>query len=79
MSVVNWVKPKAAAKHELLFSESSKESSLLNKSSHCAAALALTKFTIALLCYLSQTYLFNKPTSEASLLNIKVRLKHNKV
>jgi hypothetical protein len=49
---------------------------LLNKSSCLARALGVTKFLIVtdildhtLLCYLSQTYMFNKPTSESGLMN----------
>jgi hypothetical protein len=49
--------------HELLFNELESAASLLNKSSHLAAALHVTKFIAiivmyfshTLLCYLSQT------------------------
>ncbi len=52
--------------------------SLLNKSSSLAAALGVAKFITnisfyeyghTLLCYLSLTYMLNKPTSKACLLN----------
>ncbi len=45
VKVMNLVKPKAGAKHELLFDKPA-EASLLNKSSHLAPALDVMKFTI---------------------------------
>ncbi len=44
MTVVNLVTPKAAAKHELLFNKLVSEVGLLNKSSHFAPTLGVTKF-----------------------------------
>jgi hypothetical protein len=38
------------------------EAGLLNKSLHLAPALGVTKFGHTLLCYLSRTWIFNKPT-----------------
>jgi hypothetical protein len=40
---INLVAPKAGAKHELLFNKLASEAGLLNKSSHLAAALGVTK------------------------------------
>jgi hypothetical protein len=44
MAVTNFVTPKAAAKHDLLFNKSASESGLLIKSYRIAAALGVTKF-----------------------------------
>ncbi len=78
--VINLVIPKAGAKHELLFNKS--EAILLNSTSCLAPALGVIKFMIVkemifghtLLCYISPTKIFNKPTSdsEVSLLNSEV-------
>ncbi len=54
------------------------EAGLLNKSSNLAPALGLTKFVIhidiilgrTLLCYLSRTWMSNKPASERCLSSI---------
>jgi len=43
-SVLNLVTPKAAAKRELFFNKQASEVGLLNKSTHLAAALGMTKF-----------------------------------
>jgi hypothetical protein len=44
MTAVNLITPKAAAKHELLFDKPVSEVGLLNKSSHLAPTLGVTKF-----------------------------------
>jgi len=72
----NLVTPKARAKHGLLFNKPASEAGLLNKISCLAQPLGVTKIITCqryylghtLLCYLSQTYMFNKPTT--GLLNI---------
>jgi hypothetical protein len=43
--------PKAGAKHELLFNKRAIEASLLNKSSHLAPALSLTKIVTIIVMY----------------------------
>ncbi len=45
---IDLVTPKAAAKHELWFNEPASVAGLLNKSSHLAPALGVTKFIIVL-------------------------------
>jgi hypothetical protein len=45
--VINYVASKAGAKRELLFNKLASEAGFLNKSSCFAAALGVTKFTIA--------------------------------
>ncbi len=46
VTIMNLVTTKAGAKHELLFNRTASETGLLNKSSHLAPALGVTKFII---------------------------------
>ncbi len=67
---MNSVIPRAGAKYELWFYEpASGAGLLLMLSSSKFADARYIIFGHTLFCHLNQTYMFNKPTSEAGLLN----------